>query len=154
MTEEERIRGIVAEPKRGHPGMVPSKVAQCTRRIDRGGGKQPVKRVYFILKRCAGDALIKIGATGDCPYMRLDQLRRAQLKQAPYDRFELMGVLNRPSGNKAKIQEQFSSLREEGDWFRSGRKLLEYISEKPGGQIENRSRPNNVARYSSEYLLD
>jgi len=106
-----------------------------------------MKRVYFILRRCAGNALIKIGATGDCPYLRLDQLRRVQRKHAPYDRFELLGVLDGLSVDKAEIQEQFSSFREDGDWFRPGYKLLKYIFENSKPHFCKRACPDGTIVY-------
>ncbi len=91
--------------------------------------------VYFIQKISSGSRLIKIGATGDCPYLRLSQLRRSLPKKS-YIRLELLGALSiadeqvdycQPA--KHKLQKRFESLREKGDWFRPGILLVDYIRE-------------------------
>lgn len=86
--------------------------------------------VYFIQDRDA--KLVKIGCTSGCPYARLTQLRNAQLKK----RFELMGVvaINRmrdyyETTAKREFQAKFSSLRENGDWFRIGHDLANFVRE-------------------------
>jgi len=107
--------------------------------------------VYFIRQRRTGSNLIKIGATGDCPYLRLDQLRRERRKVDPYDRFELLGVIGisdenlRRSQAKLQLQNQFKSLRDNGDWFRPGLELVQYIREHSGLHICNRLCPDGPA---------
>jgi hypothetical protein len=92
--------------------------------------------VYFVRERRGGSNLIKIGETGDCPYLRLDQLRRAKRKSNPYSRYELLGVIAIPDEevttghiDKADVQHRFESLRDESDWFHPGQKLVRYIQE-------------------------
>jgi len=90
--------------------------------------------VYFVRKRRRGSNLIKIGRTADCPYTRLDQLRSAELKKDKYSRYELLGVVFAPPEHKLSSQifkdhlhRQFGELRSEGDWFRPGKALLQYV---------------------------
>lgn len=92
--------------------------------------------VYFVQERRAGSFLIKIAATGDCPYLRLGQLRREKRKDNPYSHFELLGVIDIPIGEdqtcshaKHQVQSRFENLRDNGDWFRPGLELVEYIRE-------------------------
>jgi T5orf172 domain len=110
--------------------------------------------IYFIQERRAGSHLIKIGRTGDCPYLRLEQLRREKRKVAPYSRFELLGVIEIPpsknqlsSQAKLHLQNQFESLRDNGDWFRPGSEFVNYIREHSGLHICNSSCPDGSVIY-------
>jgi hypothetical protein len=108
--------------------------------------------VYFVRQRRAGSNLIKIAATGDCPYLRLDQLRRERRKVDPYSHFELLGVIEIPNSEnqtcsqaKHQLQNQFKSLRDNGDWFRPGSELIKHIREHAGLHICNRLCPDGPA---------
>jgi hypothetical protein len=117
--------------------------------------------VYFVQERRAGSFLIKIAATGDCPYLRLDQLRRERRKIDPYSHFELLGVIEIPDSEnqtcsqaKHQIQNQFKSLRDNGDWFRPGSELMKHIREHAGLHICNRLCPDGPATEEAMRQLD
>lgn len=100
-----------------------------------------MRSIYFVRERRGGSNLIKIGKTDDCPYLRLDQLRNAERQSAHHSRYELLGVLEAAPEeiNKQSIQSQFEHLRENGDWFRPGTQLVDYIREN--------ARPHFCSRY-------
>jgi len=103
--------------------------------------------VYFVLKRAGGCGLIKIGATAECPFLRLDQLRCAERKKNRYARFELIGWLDDPATKKTSVQKQFSTLREGGDWFRPGGELIEYVCQHSKPHICNQACPDGTLVY-------
>jgi ferredoxin len=115
--------------------------------------------VYFVKER-GGSNLIKIGKTGECPYLRLDQLRRTKNKRNPHSCYELLGVCTTPfeeieegDTDKKGIQSKFEGLRAEGDWFRPGRELLEYIQKCARPHICERSCPSGTSNYE-EWLAE
>lgn len=88
--------------------------------------------VYFLHERGGKCGSIKIGETDACPYHRLTQLRTMKRKSEPYRHFELLGVIDVKDDQqshlvKRKIQNDFESLRENGDWFRPGFQLVAFI---------------------------
>lgn len=104
--------------------------------------------VYFIQRGKGGSTLIKIGKTAGCPYDCLNRLRRS----LPNDRFELLGQILVPHGElgsseRSKLQSKFESLRENGDWFRLGRELVDYIRDHTRPHICNRSCPDGTSIY-------
>jgi T5orf172 domain len=101
--------------------------------------------VYFVRERRAGSNLIKIGKTDDCPYLRLDQLRRAKRESDRHSSYELLGVIESPHENKSVVQSQFEGLRQEGDWFRPGLHLLRYIRQRTHPHFCNSSCPDGSA---------
>jgi hypothetical protein len=110
--------------------------------------------VYFI--QDLDTNLVRIGCTGDCPYLRLAQLRNAQSKK----RFELLGVIAiKPEQNyyentaKRELQVKFSGLRENGDWFRIGHDLANFIRESAQPHFCSRACPPGTSIYE-ERLKD
>ncbi len=108
--------------------------------------------VYFVQERPS--FLIKIGATADCPYLRLGQLRRKMQKTDRYSEYELLGVVDVPSDldascskTKHAIQSHFEQLRDNGDWFRPGSQLLSYIQQHTRIHICDRTCPDGSSRY-------
>jgi hypothetical protein len=88
--------------------------------------------VYFLHERGGSCGSIKIGETDACPYHRLTQLRSMKRKSEPYSHFELLGVIDVPDDQqshivKRKIQNDFESLRDNGDWFHPGLQLVAFI---------------------------
>jgi hypothetical protein len=109
---------------------------------------EPVGLVYFVQERRSGSFLIKIGATADCPYIRLNQLR-CEKKRAgdSYSRFELLGVVEVQEGQtcsaaKHELQRQFETLRDSGDWFRPGSELVKHIQERARVHMCDRQCPD------------
>jgi len=107
--------------------------------------------VYFVQERASSGShrdLIKICATGDCPYIRLNQLRRA----LPKSRLELLGSISIPltqdtygQSVKHEIERQFECLRDKGDWFRVGIQLVSYIREHARPHICDTLCPNGTS---------
>jgi hypothetical protein len=117
--------------------------------------------VYFVQERRAGSFLIKIAATGDCPYLRLEQLRRERRKDDPYSRFELLGIIDLPHSDnqtcgqaKHQLQSRFENLRDRGDWFRPGLELVQYIREHARLHICGRLCPQGPAVEEAMRELD
>ena len=101
--------------------------------------------VYFVQERQSGSYRIKIGATGICPYLRLSQLRNSM----PKKRLELVGSITVPEEQDSycqtvekKLHRQFEDLRGEGEWFRPGIRLLQYIQENARPHFCNRFCPD------------
>jgi hypothetical protein len=112
---------------------------------------EPVGLVYFVQERRSGSFLIKIGATADCPYIRLNQLR-CEKKRAgdSYSRFELLGVVEVQEGQtcsaaKHELQRQFETLRQAGDWFKPGAELMAYIQKHSCTHVCDRRCPDGTA---------
>jgi hypothetical protein len=90
--------------------------------------------VFFLHERGGGCGPIRIGETDACPYHRLTQLRSIKRKSERYRHYELLGVIDVPDDQqshlvKRKIQNDFETLRTNGDWFQPGLQLVAFIKE-------------------------
>lgn len=90
--------------------------------------------IYFVQLRTAGYS-IKICETGDCPYVRLNNLRSSMHNR----NIELLGAIairdaeyHSCQHTKDKIQSEFEGLRDghkKGDWFLPGIQMVTFIQE-------------------------
>ena len=104
--------------------------------------------LYFVHDVRAG--LIKIGCTEDCPLTRLNQLRRLTHRSG----LELLGSIEiRSVGTyyyrtaKRELQRRFQTLRDHGDWFRSGLELANFIRENARPHFCSRHCPDGSSIY-------
>ncbi len=83
--------------------------------------------------------------------MRLNRLRKVK----PKSRLELLGWIPVPYGQAAKreFEGNFASLRYEGDWYRPGIKLVQYIRDNACAHFCDNSCPDGTSIHEERQRL-
>lgn len=123
------------------------------------GGPRSRGYVYYVADKSnfvVGTSLIKIGFSSN-PWARIKELRTA------LPNLEILGVEQGDFDLEVSIHERFKSLRKDGEWFVSGKELVDYVAKLRSGYDpeptvatnrteQNRTKQNRVKTFAQAEL--